>query len=343
MKSILTSLVGFLIMTTPVAAHAGLLSFLGIGNENTNTQTTQNSQTVSLLEVGIAQATVQSDEQVQIDSTAIAPGTSLRGTTEPDTTPTTDQISLYVVHDGDTIKSVAKMFGVSEATIRLVNDLEKNTKLKKDQVLTILPIDGIQYTVKKGDTLKSIAKKYSADAPEIAQFNDMTLSDDLVIGDILIIPDAEVPEVKIPAKPVYSGSKPTSPILKQYSGPTYEGYYIRPVQGRRTQGLHGKNGVDIGAKIGTPIVAAASGTVIVADVVGYNGGYGEYVVISHPNGTQTLYGHMSKVLVSTGDIVSQGQTIGLVGNTGKSTGSHVHFEVRGAVNPIANDPNYGLR
>ncbi|HEU5114585.1 MAG TPA: M23 family metallopeptidase, partial [Candidatus Paceibacterota bacterium] len=88
------------------------------------------------------------------------------------------------------------------------------------------------------------------------------------------------------------------------------------------------------APIGTPIHAAASGVVIIARSGGYNGGYGSYVVISHPNGTQTLYAHMSKVIAHQGDAVEQGDLIGLVGSTGKSTGPHVHFEVRGAVNPF---------
>ena len=104
-----------------------------------------------------------------------------------------------------------------------------------------------------------------------------------------------------------------------------------------TQGLHGWNAVDIGAPKGTPIYAAAAGTVIVAKSNGaWNGGYGNYVVISHPNGTETLYAHMSKVETSAGASVGQGETIGLVGMTGMATGNHLHFEVRGAANPFAN-------
>jgi murein DD-endopeptidase MepM/ murein hydrolase activator NlpD len=99
--------------------------------------------------------------------------------------------------------------------------------------------------------------------------------------------------------------------------------------------LHGWNAVDIGAPRGTAIYAAAAGTVIVARTGGWNGGYGNYVVISHPNGTETLYAHMSKVLASAGEQVAQGDTIGLVGMTGLATGNHLHFEVRGAANPFA--------
>ena len=110
---------------------------------------------------------------------------------------------------------------------------------------------------------------------------------------------------------------------------------MRPiVGGRKSQGIHGYNAVDLAAPTGTPIIASASGKVIIARSSGYNGGYGLYVVISHPNGTQTLYAHMSKVNVSVGRFVERGEIIGAVGNTGKSTGPHLHFEVRGARNPF---------
>jgi murein DD-endopeptidase MepM/ murein hydrolase activator NlpD len=106
------------------------------------------------------------------------------------------------------------------------------------------------------------------------------------------------------------------------------------VGGVKTQGLHGYNGIDIGAAAGTSIVAAAPGTVIIARSGGWNGGYGSYVVVQHGNGTQTLYAHASSVLVSQGQQVTQGQAIARVGATGRATGNHLHFEVRGAKNPF---------
>jgi murein DD-endopeptidase MepM/ murein hydrolase activator NlpD len=103
----------------------------------------------------------------------------------------------------------------------------------------------------------------------------------------------------------------------------------------KTQGIHGYNAVDLAAPIGTPILAAASGDVIVANDGGWNGGYGSYVVIQHDNGSQTLYGHASAVLVSAGDHVTQGQIIARVGTSGRSTGPHVHFEIRDGIrNPF---------
>lgn len=109
---------------------------------------------------------------------------------------------------------------------------------------------------------------------------------------------------------------------------------MRPTKGVRSQGIHGHNGVDIAAPVGTPVWAAADGKVIVARSGGWNGGYGSYVVISHSNGTQTLYAHLSRVDVTVGQSVTKGKTIGAMGNTGKSTGPHLHFEVRGGKNPF---------
>ena len=110
---------------------------------------------------------------------------------------------------------------------------------------------------------------------------------------------------------------------------------MKPISGgRKSQGIHGHNGVDLAAPVGTPIMASASGKVIISRTGGYNGGYGTYVVISHSNGTQTLYAHMSDNYVTVGESVSQGQTIGEIGMTGRTTGPHIHFEVRGASNPF---------
>jgi murein DD-endopeptidase MepM/ murein hydrolase activator NlpD len=104
-----------------------------------------------------------------------------------------------------------------------------------------------------------------------------------------------------------------------------------------TQGVHGRNAVDLAAARGTPIHAAAGGTVIIAKNSGaWDGGYGNYVVVTHDNGSQTLYAHMSHSLVAAGQTVSSGQIIGYVGMTGLTTGPHVHFEVRGAANPFRN-------
>ena len=108
---------------------------------------------------------------------------------------------------------------------------------------------------------------------------------------------------------------------------------MRPVVGGiKTQGIHGHNGVDLASYYGADIYASADGQVIVAKSEGWNGGYGLYIVVKHNNGTQTLYSHLSAVLVSSGQSVEQGQVIGKMGSSGDSTGTHLHFEIRGARN-----------
>ncbi len=99
-----------------------------------------------------------------------------------------------------------------------------------------------------------------------------------------------------------------------------------------TQGIHGHNGVDLASSLGAPIYAAADGEVIIARSGGWGGGYGTYVVIKHSNGMQTLYGHMSSISVSVGERVAKGSRIGGMGNTGDSSGVHLHYEVRGGSN-----------
>lgn len=244
-----------------------------------------------------------------------------------------DQISVYVVREGDTLSQIATMFNVSINTIIWANDLPKNGTVRPGQVLTILPITGISYTVAKGDTIGTIAKKHKGDAEEIALFNGLAVNSPLAIGQKIIIPDGEATPVVAPSRSSSGSSSGGS--AGGESQPSYDGYYLRPlVGGKKSQGLHGYNGVDLAAPAGTEILAAANGTVIISKSGGYNGGYGNYVVIRHGNGTQTLYAHNTSNLVSVGEQVSQGQVIATVGSTGRSTGNHVHFEVRGAKNPF---------
>jgi len=221
------------------------------------------------------------------------------------------------------------MFGVSVNTIIWANDVTAKT-LKEGKILIILPVSGTIHTVVKGDIIKTIAKKYKADSNEIMQFNNLSEESILSIGDQIIIPDGEG-SVKVSGTTVAV----SNPLKGGNSGPEYSGYYIRPVIGGvKTQGLHGYNAIDIGINVGSPVLASASGQVIISRSSGWNGGYGQYIVISHNNGTQTVYGHLSEIFISSGDNVVQGQVIGMTGNTGKSTGPHIHFEIRGAKNPF---------
>lgn len=224
------------------------------------------------------------------------------------------------------------MFGVSINTVRWANDLNSDN-LKEGQTLVILPISGIKHIVVSGDTIQSIAKKYGGDVDEILKYNNISAGSRLALGDEIVVPDGEL---KIPTS---VASKPSSGSKNFSSLPSYDGYYMRPaVNVRKTQGIHGHNGIDLAPLTHTsgtePFYASAGGVVIISRMGGWNGGYGNYIVISHPNGTQTLYSHAALNLVSVGDTVFKGQMIGYIGNTGKSTGPHIHFEIRGARNPF---------
>lgn len=324
----------------PSITHAGVISFITglFSGSNASAQTDSiiesDSQTMSLPEpVTNIDPVVKVDGAVVIDGgEALIPevGPSTSAPEEIDNS--NSLISIYTVRSGDTLAGIAEMFDVTVNTILWANDMTRSTALKAGQSLVILPISGVMHTVVKGDTLNSIAKKYGGDIDEIAGFNDLKTNAILAVGDKIMIPDGDASSVIRPAASSRAG---TSKIIPGSSGPSYDGYYMKPfIVGHKTQGIHGHNGVDYGMPVGSPLYAAAAGTVIIAKNSGYNGGYGDYVVIQHSNGTQTVYGHMSNVTVSAGQTLVQGQLIGYSGNTGKSTGPHLHFEIRGAKNPF---------
>jgi murein DD-endopeptidase MepM/ murein hydrolase activator NlpD len=281
------------------------------GNHNPNPQTALGGGDITIVD-GSALAS----ETSPLAGSAVALGSS-------------DQISVYVVREGDTLSQIADMFGVTINTIRWANDIPAKGSIRPEQTLVILPITGVKHIVKKGDTLASIIKKYKADKEEVLQFNGLENGASLAAGDELIIPHGEI----VPAANSSSSGSGKAPSYG--GGPSYAGYYMRPVGGGiRTQGIHGFNGVDLSSSYGAAIYAAAAGEVIISKSEGWNGGYGSYIVIKHDNGTQTLYAHLSTNSVSVGQTVAQGETIGAMGASGKATGTHLHFEIRGAKNPF---------
>jgi len=231
------------------------------------------------------------------------------------------------------------MYGVSINTIYWANDLRKGSALKTGDTLVILPFDGLTHTVKAKETLAGIAKLYKADVGDVLAFNGLTESDQLKVGDELIIPDGE--KIESENKPSNPKKKNSSSKLTKNSVPSglksANGYFAFPLPSgpriRQTQGIHDGYAKDYGAPAGTPIYAAADGKVVIART-GYNGGYGTWVVLKHDNGTETRYAHMSKLGTSVGKNVAQGEVIGYVGTTGRSTGNHLHLEVRGAKFPF---------
>ncbi len=321
----------------PLTSQAGVVSFLAgfFSGQDVSAQSETyievNSQNMTLPEpaTNFDPSTKVSSEVVIDGGQALLSEVGPSNLAPEEVNNSNAQISVYVVRSGDTLAKIAEMFDVSVNTILWANDMTKSSTLRAGQTLVILPISGVMHTVVKGDTLNTIAKKYGGDLSEIASFNDMKVTDKLAIGDTVMIPDGQV------SSSIRPSTNATSRLITSAGGPAYDGYYIKPfVGGHRTQGLHGYNGVDYGMPVYTQLYAAAGGTIIISKNSGWNGGYGNYVVIQHPNNTQTVYGHMSSTAVSVGQTVTQGQLIGYSGNTGKSTGPHLHFEIRGAKNPF---------
>jgi murein DD-endopeptidase MepM/ murein hydrolase activator NlpD len=284
-----------------------------------------------------------------VAQTGIDGVTSTSVTSEEDTNIQSGDISVYTVQKGDSLSEIADTFNISVNTILWANSIKDPKTVIPGTKLVILPVSGIQHTVVKGETVSSLSKRYTADADDIISFNGLENDAPLIVGSDIIIPGGEIPQAaKIKATKLTKDKTKKSKIktggslsllknpYKGGSGADIDGDFGNPVPGAiLTQGIHGWNGVDLGAPNGTPVYAVAGGVVIVSKVGGWNGGYGNYVVISHDNGTQTLYSHLSTDAVSVGETVSQGTQIGTVGKTGEATGFHLHFEVRGAKNPFA--------
>ncbi len=240
------------------------------------------------------------------------------------------EIIYYTVQNGDTVSTIARRFGITVNTILWANNLSAFSLIRAGDRLTILPYSGVLYTVKKGDTLARIAQTYDVELEKILSCN--TLGNSLTIGQKIVVPGAKKITTNVASnRPASSGQSGISVIKDLIKNPTVNtsgNKMAWPTAGTRiTQYFSWRhNGIDIANKIGTPIYAADSGTVIISQG-GYNGGYGNTIVIDHGGGKRTRYGHASKLFVKVGDEVEKGEHIAAMGSTGRSTGSHLHFEV----------------
>jgi murein DD-endopeptidase MepM/ murein hydrolase activator NlpD len=247
----------------------------------------------------------------------------------------TSEVTEYEVREGDSVSEIADMFGVSVATILSANDIKDASTIQPGDTLRILPVSGVVYTIKRGGTLSDVAALFDVEVDAIAEINGIDKAASLAAGTELIVPGG----TSLPAKKSSPKSSTSSGVaVAKKVLPSLNGYFGNPVPSAYvSQGIHGKNGIDLaGIPSGTPVYAAAAGIVTTADGDGlYNGGYGNYVDVTHDNGTVTRYAHLSSVAVSVGQAVAKGDHLGGVGNTGRSTGNHLHFEVHGAQNPFA--------
>lgn len=234
----------------------------------------------------------------------------------------------HIVADGDTLSSIAQKYGVSVETVIWANKLTANSIIKPGDTFEFPSVSGVLHRVTSGETISGIASRYGVSQDWILAANDGLNPESLRDGAELIVPGGR-------PTPSQSASQTYSPPLRISSGNVNTlGYFMAPTIGTNWGRRHFNNAVDIANTCGTPVWAAADGIVT---WTGWNGSYGNLVRISHPNGTETGYAHLSKISVSVGAPVSQGDVIGFIGNTGRVrgvTGCHVHFEVVGGTNPF---------
>ncbi|OGH64323.1 MAG: hypothetical protein A2821_02070 [Candidatus Magasanikbacteria bacterium RIFCSPHIGHO2_01_FULL_41_23] len=240
----------------------------------------------------------------------------------------------YHIKAGDVLGVVANKYGIKIETVLSANNLTTRSIVRPGDIIKIPSTDGILYSVAKGDTISRIAKLYGVSVDEILKFNDLN-NKSLRIGKQILIPGAKklsTPIVKVPP----ANNKQTPKIVQKQQpanvdilSPVNTAGYIWPSGARTITQYYGlrHTGVDIAGSAGLPNYAVRDG-VVVKSQCGWNGGYGCYIILDHGSGVQTLYGHNSKLLVSVGEYVAQGQVIALLGSTGRSTGPHLHFEIR---------------
>ncbi len=223
----------------------------------------------------------------------------------------------YTVKSGESISSISKKFGLSNiSTLIAVNNIQNVRTLRSGQVISIPNTDGIVHTVSNGESLAAISAKYGIAVEDILDVNDLETSV-IVKGQKLFIPGARLDSNTLKQA---LGELFMNPLGSGYRISSYFGWRADPFTG--VQSNH--TGLDLAIASGTPIKCAKSGRVA---TVGWTNVYGNYVIVTHDNGYQTLYAHMSKTSVKTGQIVDQGTQLGLVGSTGYSTGPHLHFSV----------------
>ncbi|MDK2822334.1 MAG: hypothetical protein PWQ67_2270 [Clostridia bacterium] len=225
--------------------------------------------------------------------------------------------TVYIVNKGDTLYSIGRKFNSDAGLIAALNDLKNPNFIVPGQEILVPKIFEVTHEVTAGDTIWDIANIYGILPQQILLANDIWFPNKLIEGTILAIPGvkAHVTITTNTSQNVasrnyrYFMNSPTHGILTSLFGPRHDEFHT---------------GIDFSNKPGTPVKAAQGGKVI---FVGWKGNYGKTVIVDHLNGYKTLYGHNSKILVEEGQWVKAKETIALMGNTGRSTGPHLHFEI----------------
>lgn len=245
---------------------------------------------------------------------------------------------MYIVKAGDTISTIANEFDLTVNTLLWENNLTAFSLIRPGDQLRILPVSGVMYEVEKGDSLAKIAKVFNVSEEVILKYN-AHISEQLRAGQKIIIAGgrkgANYQAAPVQVRTQYTGLSILKDLVKIPMGkfskgsaaaPKASNRMVWPTTGYRiTQYYHyGHSAIDVADKVGTAIYSADAGSI---EFMGWSNGYGNNIVINHGGGKKTRYAHLSKFYVRKGEKVGKGENIAAMGNTGRSTGPHLHFEV----------------
>jgi len=295
--------------------------------------------------LGLVQAALAggiSEEDIEFELANTLGGNALVASNGPETSVTGEEkrtrILAYTVREGDTPSTVATRFGVSTNTILWGNGISDGDIIRTGDILIVLPVSGVLHTVKSGDDVSEIAKKYDAKVADILAQNGISEDSGLRVGQKVIVPDGYIAPVRrvVAEEPEEEPEPQATPLPTKPDvapKPATGLGFIWPTQGRNVSQYFrwGHTGIDIPNKALPPVYAAKEGTVAFS---GWLGGYGRLVIVDHGSGTRTYYAHLSKSYVTGGETVGKGTVIGKVGSTGRSTGPHLHFEIRRNGQPV---------
>lgn len=238
--------------------------------------------------------------------------------------PTLDDLTQHKVKQGETLEAIAKQYNLKTATLMGLNPEVRNGSVSVGQTLSIPPLDGLTYRFKNEENYATVAKKYNIRADVLFERNGCQRRPKVVF-----VPGAIWKPDPIPFNPAIASRGSDNPtIIMQtggyplpYSVPVTSPYGWRMNPVTAIWSFH--SGIDLGAPFGTPVLAAKAGRV---DFAGWSDGYGNLVELDHGS-TGTRYAHLDAIYVSQGQQIAQGQQLGIVGSTGRSTGPHLHFEI----------------
>ncbi|MCC3144188.1 peptidoglycan DD-metalloendopeptidase family protein [Halanaerobium sp. Z-7514] len=229
----------------------------------------------------------------------------------------TEEIKVHTVKSGETLWDIARNYSLNIDSLIGANKISNMNNIQPGQEFKILPVRGILYQVSPGESINSISEQFDINTETIRKDNNIADGEDLRVDQKLVLRGAK-PELTYQDR---LDEKLMFPINTRITSP----------YGPRWGRMH--YGVDFAAPMGSPIRAASSGRVVFS---GWSGGYGKVIIIEHRKGLRTLYAHNSQLLVSERQTVDRGQVIARSGNTGNSTGPHLHFEVQ--INGRAENP-----